>query len=124
MCVYLLHMFTDDRHQLSKTCDSLTNFTITRDELLAQDEAAVDSTTVTPPSKKPKHDTNRKMKGIEKKKLEMAKVEAARARAKEIFASRAKSAEQLKLLEQQQLIEELQKKIQCKHPLCMHVHTE
>ena len=75
----------DDHKKLSKTCDALTDFTITREELLAQDEAAIDSTTITPPRKKSKQDItpvtkNKKAKVTEKKKLQMAKVEAARAR--------------------------------------------
>jgi len=95
---FCFHFSADDLRELNKVCDSLVGLEITREELLEQHEAEVDSTTedIDSPVKKPKltpksekkTTTSRKPKASniqEKKKLALSKVEAAKSRAKEIF---------------------------------------
>ena len=79
----------DNRQQLNRTCDSLVNNEVTREEVLAQSEYEVHSTTednyINPnPMKKPKLTTKagvpfstKKSKAIEKKRLALARAEMA-----------------------------------------------
>lgn len=135
----LLH-YADDCQQLNKTCSSLINFEVTRDDLLKQGESEVDSTTedtYSPIKKKAKLDRpkiktkkTRKPAGSKSatqvKKVEaQAKLEAAKMRAREIFKAKHRlvplldsdsEEEQMgihkQLQEQQQLIERLRKQLQ------------
>ena len=131
--VYCLIHIGDSR-QLNKVCDSLINFETTREELLREADAEVDSTTeeIDSPVKKPKLDkkvnnpastSNAKSSG--KKKQAVSKVEAAKSRAKEIFSQMAptcssdlesNSEDEImkQVKDQQETIEFLRKQLQMK----------
>lgn len=127
----LIHI--GDCRQFNKVCDSLINFETTREELLREADAEVDSTTegIDSPVKKPKLDkkvnpastSNAKSSG--KKKQAVSKVEAAKSRAKEIFSQMAPTCssdlesnsedEMMKQVkDQQETIESLRKQLQMK----------
>ena len=135
--VYFVH-YADDRQQLNKTCTSLINFEVTRDDLLKLGESEVDSTTedtYSPIKKKAKLDRPKikdkkpkkpaGSKSAAKKVEAQAKIEAAKMRAREIFKAKRRlvplsdsdsEEEQMgihkQLQEQQQLIERLRKQLQ------------
>lgn len=71
----------DNRSALPKECDKLVNIEVTREDLLNEAEMEVDSTTEESPVKKRKVDTKRSQ--MQKK----ARIDAAKMRAKEIFAT-------------------------------------
>ena len=134
MCIMVLPplplcLFVDNRQQLNRTCESLINFEVTREEVLAQSEVQVDSTTDDKPNpvKKPKLSaegvlcSTKKSKMIEKKQLTLTRAETAKMRAREIFrASPSESGNDDKsdseLLKQlcgkEELINNLQKQLQ------------
>ena len=113
-------------------CDALLHFEITREELLRQADAEVDSTTEgDSPVKKPRLESKvvkpAKTKLSEKKKLLFFKVEAAKSRAKEIFSQMGSPVESdlvsssdeesdlgmvKQVREQQKLIETLKQQLQ------------
>jgi len=71
----------DNRSALLKECDKLVNMEVTREDLLNEAEMEVDSTTEESPVKKRKVDTKKSQ--MQKR----ARIDAAKMRAKEIFAT-------------------------------------
>ena len=104
-----MFVYIDDRQQLNKICDQLLNLEISKEDLLKMNECEIDSTTNEKISKKPKLDQG------SKKSKNVAKAEASRIRAEEIFKTKSDiECDVLKeqLYKQQQLIEKLQKHLQ------------